>query len=189
MFSNSCSFTFLFPFSIFSIQLAEILQAFFSPHIPFSTVLRWCFFYHNLVFPCFSVKLFEINLEDFILPVKFVMIIKSSFPLCSYLYFLLYFLLDTWNMNDIFDFILSYNFLAFLVFGFLFLSISLSIDISPLIVSIFFSILIFYFGFLFLSGFRFLFGLTSSLDSTVSAQAHNILLTLFISSSISSQNF
>ena len=35
MFSHSCLFTFLFPFPIFPIQLVDMLQAFFSPHIPF----------------------------------------------------------------------------------------------------------------------------------------------------------
>ena len=35
MFSHSGSFSFSFPFSIFPTQLADILQAFFSPHVPF----------------------------------------------------------------------------------------------------------------------------------------------------------
>ena len=53
------------------------------------TVLRWCFLYHNLVFSYFSTEFFGIRLKDFILPVKFVTFIKSSFPLRFYLYFLL----------------------------------------------------------------------------------------------------
>ena len=71
---------------------------------------------------------------------------------------------------------------------FLFFSISLNINITRLIVSIFFSVLIFHFGILFLSGFIYIFGLTPSLDSAGFAQAYGIVLLSFISSSISSQN-
>ena len=83
----------------------------------FYTVLRWCFLYHNLVFSYFSIEFFGIRLKDIILPVKFVTFIKSSFPLCFYLYFLLFELLfDTWNMRDICDFVLSYNVPSFSCF-------------------------------------------------------------------------
>ena len=60
MFCHSCSFTFSFYFSILPIQLADILQASFSPHIPlavFYTVLRWFFLYHDLLFSYFSKNL------------------------------------------------------------------------------------------------------------------------------------
>ena len=91
--SHSCSFTFSFHLSIFPAQLADILEAFFLSPYPlpelFYTVLRWYFFYHNLIFPHFFIEFFGIRLEDLILPVEFVTFIKSSFPLCSYLYFLL----------------------------------------------------------------------------------------------------
>ena len=80
------------------------------------------------------------------------------------------------------------TFLSFLVFGSLFLFILLSIDISPVVVSILFSMLIFHFCLLFLSCFLFCFGLTQSLDSTIFAQAYNIVLTSFISRSISPRN-
>ena len=92
-FSHSCSLTFLFPFYIFVTQLADILQAFFSSHFLFQNFpvlsLGGVFFYHNLVFPHFFVEFFGIRLEDLVLLVEFVTFIRSSFPLCFYLYFLL----------------------------------------------------------------------------------------------------
>ena len=92
MFYHSCSFTFSFPFSIFPIQLADIFQAFVSPHIPFQNfyvVPLGRFFYHNLVFPNFSIEFFGVCLEDLILPVAFVRFIKSPFSLCFWLHCLL----------------------------------------------------------------------------------------------------
>ena len=81
------------------------------------------------------------------------------------------------------------TFLAFLVFGSLFLSNSLSIDISPhrfnFIFNTSFSLWFFYFCQVFFV----FFGLNSSLDATLFAQAYNIVLTSFISSSLSSKIF
>ena len=67
----------------------HITSFFLSPD-PFLTFLyRWCFFYYNFHFRYFSIEVFGIRLEDFILPVKFVTFIKSPFPLCFYLEFML----------------------------------------------------------------------------------------------------
>ena len=116
MFFHSCSFTFLFSFSIFPIQLARHITRFFLYlHFfleLFYAVLRQCFFYRNLIFPYFSIEFFCICLEDLIFSVEFVTFIKSFF-VCSYLYFLLQFLFDIWNINCTFDLILSYNFPGF----------------------------------------------------------------------------
>ena len=112
IFSHSCYVIFSFSFSILPIQLAHILQPFFPPHpFPelFCTVVRWSFFCHRLVFRYFSIEFFGTSLENLILSLEFGTFIKSSFPLCFYLYFLLYFLFDTWNINGIWDLMLSYK--------------------------------------------------------------------------------
>ena len=96
MFSYYCfprSLHFLISFLHIPYPACRHITGFFLSPYPFTglfcTVLRWCFFYHNLVFPNFSMGFFGIHLEDFIWPVKFVTFIESSFPLCFYLYFLL----------------------------------------------------------------------------------------------------
>ena len=103
-------FHFLSPYYQFS--LPTYYSLFFPPHpFPelFCTVVRWSFFCHRLVFRYFSIEFFGTSLEDLILSLEFGTFIKSSFPLCFYLYFLLYFLFDTWNINGIWDLILSYK--------------------------------------------------------------------------------
>ena len=169
----------------------HITSSFLCPYLfpeLYYTVLRWCFFYHNwMIFPYFSIEFFGIRLEDLILPVQLVTFIKSSFPLCFCFYFCFSssLILGTSMAPVILHFLIIS--LAFLAFGSLFLSISLSFGIAPLTVSISFSILIFRFGFCFCQ-FFFFFGLTPSLDSTAFAQAYNIVLTSLISTSIWSKN-
>ena len=94
MFFHSCSFTLSLSLSVLPIQLADIIQAFPSPHIPLQnfSILSFravsftiiCFF-----FPYFCIKFFGIRLEDFIFLVEYVAFIKLSSPLCFYLHFLL----------------------------------------------------------------------------------------------------
>ena len=67
---------------LFSLSPYPFLEVFY-------TALRRYFLYHNLVFSYFSIDFFSTRLKDFILPVKFVTFIKSSFPFCFYLYSLL----------------------------------------------------------------------------------------------------
>ena len=127
---------------------------FLSPYLfpeLFYTVLRWCFFYHNLAFLYFSIEFFGIYLEDFILPAEFVTFIKLSFHLCFCLYSLLQFLFDTSNINVICDLILSYSIPGFSCVWIFIPFYFAKYQISPVIVSICFSILVFPFGFLFLS--------------------------------------
>ena len=116
MFSHYCfphSLHFLISFLHIPYPACRHITSFFlSPYLfpeLFYTVLRWCFFYHNLAFLYFSIEFFGIYLEDFILPAEFVTFIKLSFHLCFCLYSLLQFLFDTSNINVICDLILSYS--------------------------------------------------------------------------------
>ena len=153
---------FLSPYSLSSLQ--TYYKLFFPPYPSpelFNTAFRWCFFYLNLVFPYFCIEYFGIHVEEFVLLVKFVMFIKSSFPLS---FTCIFCFSSSLVLGISMTFVILYfliTFLVFLVFGSSFLSISQSIDISPDIVSISFSILIFHFGFLFLSGFLFFFQFNS----------------------------
>ena len=81
---------FLSPYFLSSLQ--TYYDFFLSPIFlsrNFFTVFRWCFFFHNLVFPYFSIESFAIRLEDPFMSVEFVTCIKSFFPLCFYLHFFL----------------------------------------------------------------------------------------------------
>ena len=68
-------FAFLFVYFLISFlhipypACRHITSFFLSPYLfpeLFYTVLRWCFFYHNLAFLYFSIEFFGIYLEDFI---------------------------------------------------------------------------------------------------------------------------
>ena len=98
MFSHYCfphSLHFLISFLHIPYPACRHITSFFLSPYPISLsrnflyFLSWCFFYYNLIFFYFSIKFFPIGLEYFILSVKFFTFIKSSFPLCFYLYFLL----------------------------------------------------------------------------------------------------
>ena len=86
-------FYFLISFLHISYPACRHITRFFLFPYPFSelfyNVLRWCFFYRNLILHHFSIEFLGIRLEDLIVPVEFATFIKSYFPLCFYLYFLL----------------------------------------------------------------------------------------------------
>ena len=90
IFSYSCFFNYLFPLHIPYPARRHITSSFLSPY-PFPELfyisLVGVSFTITLFFFYFSRKFFAIRLEYFILFVKFVTFIKSSFPLCFYLCF------------------------------------------------------------------------------------------------------
>ena len=150
MFSHFCLFNFSFPFSIFPIQLADILQFFFSPYsFPelFYIILKQCFFTINWFLP--------IALQNFLVSVwKILFCLQNLLRLSNHFSFCAFTCIFCFTSSQILGISMALvilyflvTFLAFLVFGSLFLSISLSIDISPLIVLILFSILVFHFDF------------------------------------------
>ena len=131
------SFTFSLSFSIFHFQLADILQAFLSPHIPFQNVpilSLVVLLLQQLGFLLFICKISWRQSRKFYFACRICNVYQIVFPLVFLPVF--FALVPLWYLEYIQPLGTLYvltTFVAFLVFGYLFF---LCIDVSPLIVSV-----------------------------------------------------